>query len=89
MVEHLPWAQGVIPGSWDPVCIGLPAWSLLLPLPVSLPLCVCVSLMNKYIKSLRKNKCKQLMKYIKEDLNGEAYHKLWTRRLNHKEVNSP
>ena len=31
-------------------CIGLPAWSLLLPLPVSLP-SVCVSLMNKFFKS--------------------------------------
>ena len=27
--------------------VGLPAWSLLLPLPVSLPLSLCVSFMNK------------------------------------------
>ena len=38
-------AQSVTLGSWDRVPIGLPAWSLLLPLPVSLPLSVC--LMNK------------------------------------------
>ena len=35
-----PSAQGVILETWDRV--GLPAWSLLLPLPVSLPLSVCV-----------------------------------------------
>ena len=39
VVEHLPSAQGVTPGSQDRV----PAGSLLLPLPVFLPL----SLMNK------------------------------------------
>ena len=41
MFEHLPLAQGIVPGSWDRV--------LLLPLPVSLPL--SVSLLNKQIKS--------------------------------------
>ena len=45
MVEHLPLAQAVILGSWDPVLLGLPAWSLLLPLPMSLP--VSMSLMIK------------------------------------------
>ena len=45
MVKRLPWAQGVIPGIESHV--GLPAWGLLLPLPVSLPLSLCVSLMNK------------------------------------------
>ena len=43
--------------SWRPGIeshVGLPAWSLLLPLPVSLPL--SVSLMNKQIKSLKKKK---------------------------------
>ena len=46
VVEHLPWAQVVIPGSWDrvPASVSL-HWSLLLPLPVSLPL--SLSLMNK------------------------------------------
>ena len=47
-------AQGVILETRDQSHVGLPAWSLLLPLPVSLPLslslslcvCVCVS-MNK------------------------------------------
>ena len=43
VVEHLPLAQGVIPGSGMEAYVGLPAWSLLLPLPVSLPLSVCVS----------------------------------------------
>ena len=36
--------------SWRPGIeshVGLPAWSLLLPLPVSLPLALSVSLMNK------------------------------------------
>ena len=37
-VERLPLAQGVIPGSRIKARIGLPGWSLLLPLPVSLPL---------------------------------------------------
>ena len=45
VVEHLPLAQVVIPGSWDWVCIRLPIGSLLLPLPKSLPL--SVSLINK------------------------------------------
>ena len=43
VVACLPSAQGVIPGSWDRVPIGLPAEILLLPL--SLP--VSVSFMNK------------------------------------------
>ena len=38
--ERLPLAQGMIPGSWDQV---LHQGSLLLPLPVSLPLSVCLS----------------------------------------------
>ena len=37
-VEHLPSAQGVTPGPGIESHIGLPAGSLLLPLPVSLPL---------------------------------------------------
>ena len=48
VVEHLPLAQVVIPGSWDRVPHGLPTGSLLLHLPVSLSL--SVSLMNKSIK---------------------------------------
>ena len=35
---RLPWAQSVIPESRMEAYIGLPAGSLLLPLPVSLPL---------------------------------------------------
>ena len=36
VVECLPWAQGVIPGSGIESHMGLPVGSLLLPLPVSL-----------------------------------------------------
>ena len=43
--QWLPSAQGMIPGSWDRVPHHAPAGSLHLPLPVSLPLSVC--LMNK------------------------------------------
>ena len=39
-VERLPSAQGVIPGSGIESHVGFPVWSLLLPLPVSLPLYV-------------------------------------------------
>ena len=45
VVEHLPLAQVMIPGFWDAVIIWLPAGSLLLPLPMSLPL--SMSPMNK------------------------------------------
>ena len=38
VVEHLPSTQGVTRGSGIESRIGLPAGSLLLPLPVSLPL---------------------------------------------------
>ena len=44
-IEHLPSAQGVIPGSGIKSRIRLLVESLLLPLPASLPL--YVSLMNK------------------------------------------
>ena len=44
-VEDLPLAQGLIPGFGIESHIGLPVRSLLLPLPMSLPL--CVSLVNK------------------------------------------
>ena len=50
-VEHLPSAQGLIPGFWIESHIGLPAvacFSLCLSLPLS------VSLMNKYFL-LKKN----------------------------------
>ena len=46
-VERLPSAQGVILGPGIESRLGLPAWSLLLPLPVCLPLSQSVSLMNK------------------------------------------
>ena len=41
-VEWLPFAQGVILESTIKSHIGLRAWSLLLPLPMSLPLSVCL-----------------------------------------------
>ena len=42
VVEHLPSAQGEILGLGIKSHIGLAAGSLLLPLPVSLPLSVCL-----------------------------------------------
>ena len=42
-VERLPSAQGVILESRIESHVGLPAWSLLLPLSVSLPLSLYVS----------------------------------------------
>ena len=44
-VVHLPLAQGMILGSRIESRIRLPVWSLLLPLPMSLPL--SLSHMNK------------------------------------------
>ena len=41
--EHLPWAQGLTPGPGIESPVGLPAWSLLLPLTVCLPLSLWVS----------------------------------------------
>ena len=47
-VWRLPLAQGTILETQDRVPRRAPgAWSLLPPLPVSLLLCLCVSLMNK------------------------------------------
>ena len=48
VVGCLPFAQVVIPGSWDGVPHQLPTGSLLLPLPMSLPLSVCLLWINKY-----------------------------------------
>ena len=49
VVERLPSAQAVVPGPGIESRIRLPAWSLLLPLLVSLPvsLSLSVSLVNK------------------------------------------
>ncbi|CAD7674468.1 unnamed protein product [Nyctereutes procyonoides] len=41
--EWLSLAHGVILGSWGESHIGLPMENLLLPLPMSLPLSVCLS----------------------------------------------
>ena len=41
-----PSAQGVILETRDQSHVGLPAWSLLLPLPVSLPLSLSMSIIN-------------------------------------------
>ena len=43
VVECLPLAQGVIPGPGIESHIGLPTGSLLLPLLLSLAICVCLS----------------------------------------------
>ena len=47
VVECLPLAQGVIPGSGIKSHIRLLAGSLLLPQPTSLPLCLIMSFINK------------------------------------------
>ena len=54
-VKPLPLAWGTIPGSWVEFCIRLLAGSLL-PLPVSLPLSVCLSWINKIFFKKIKNK---------------------------------
>ena len=43
VVEPLPSAQGVVPGPGIMTHIRLPAGNLLLPLPMSLPLSLCLS----------------------------------------------
>ena len=43
VVEPLPLAQVVIPGSWDQVLHQAPHNSLVVPLPMFLPLSLCVS----------------------------------------------
>ena len=52
VVEHLPSAQIMIPGSWDRVPHQVPRRCLFFPLPVSLPLFLCVSheQINKILK---------------------------------------
>ena len=47
VVECLPLAQGTIPGSWDWVPHQASCRELLLPLPISLPLSMCLSWINK------------------------------------------
>ena len=47
VVEHLPLAQGVILGLGIKSHVGLPAWSLLLPLPVSLPVFLSLSVSHE------------------------------------------
>ena len=59
-VEHLPLAQGVIPASGIKFCIGLLAGSLLLSLPMCLPLSVWLSWINKIL-----GKKKLFMSFLK------------------------
>ena len=47
VVECLPSAQGMILGPGTESPMGLPAGSLLFPLPVSLPFSLCVSRIKK------------------------------------------
>ena len=51
MVERLPSAQGMILGSWDRVLHWVPQRE-----PASPSASLCVSLTNKYVRSLKKNK---------------------------------
>ena len=46
-VEHLPLAQGMIRGWGIKPCVEHPTGSLLLPLSMFLPLCLCLSGINK------------------------------------------
>ena len=47
-VWRLPLAQGTILETWDQIPRRAPgAWSLLLPLPMSLPLSLCVTIISK------------------------------------------
>ena len=56
VVERMPLAQGVIPGSRIESHIGLPVRSLLLSLPVSLPLSLCLSWINNlFLKKVSKS----------------------------------
>ena len=43
LVQHLPSAQVIILGSWDRVLLRAPRREPASPLPVSLPLSVCLS----------------------------------------------
>ena len=75
-VEYLPSAQGVIPGSGIESHIGLTTGSLLLPLPVSLPL--SPSLMNKEInKIFQKNQTDALFsrKFSIKLILNSMFHK--------------
>ena len=54
VVERLPSAQVMIPWSMDESCIRLPAGSLLLALPMSLPLTVCLSCINEHKSFLKR-----------------------------------
>ena len=55
VVERLPLAQVVIWGSQIESLIRLPAEGLLLPLPISLPLTLCLSWINKIFRKKKRN----------------------------------
>ena len=54
LVKHLPWAQVIVPESWDPALHWAPcsAGSLLLPLPLQLPLLI-LSLSLSHVLSVK------------------------------------
>ena len=69
MAGCLSSAQDVIPGSETESHIRLSEWSLLLPLPMSLPLSVCVSheQINKSLKKRREGK--EITEEVDENYN--------------------
>ena len=70
-VWRLPLAQGAILDTWDRIPHRAPgAWSLLLPLPGSLPISLSLSLCDyhKYIKIKKKRKKIFLKKKLKIEL---------------------
>ena len=72
MFERLPLAQDMIWGPGIKSHIRLPMGSLLLPLPI-VSASLCVSLMNKKIKSLKKLKSANSLKVYRKCYGRTVY----------------
>ena len=89
VVERLPSAPVMISGSWDRVPHGLPTRSLLLPLPVSLPLSLSVSLRNPYIhifKKFFKHTKKLETSYSEHSYSPPKFYSVWHSVLYHMSI---